>query len=221
MTRSFSCLMLFSAACVRDPIDVPETCGLGLEPYAADPSEFLTVDLWVEDDPDLPAIDAKEGCELWLPKGVQCRLVPNELLGKVRVYAAHEPCREAPEGGGYVLATAESNGRVRVFVECLRELFEPDGDGGANRQVLRLIVGHEVGHETGMWWHVPEDCAEAERSHPEGGPLCGEALMNPSIDPNTCFVTRADAYAFDLRDPSASPIGYALEAPDCVLTYAP
>lgn len=223
MIRALLLLASLSAACARDPVEVPETCGAGLEPYAGEPETFLTIDLWVEDDPDLPPIDVKEGCELWLPKGVQCRLVPAEILGEVRVYAARESCRET-EGGGYVLATAESNGRVRVFVECLRELYKTEPDGAANRQVLRLIVGHEVGHEAGMWWHVPEDCADAERSHPESGPLCGEALMNPAIDPDTCFITPADADAFDLRDRGATPIGYALASdggPGCILVYAP
>lgn len=223
MFRALFLLASLSVACVRDPVEATETCGVGLEPYVGEPETFLTIDLWVEDDPDLPPIDVKEGCELWLPKGVQCRLISTELLGEVRVYAAREPCREA-EGGGYVLATAESNGRVRVFLECLRELFEPDPSGGASRRVLRLIIGHEAGHEAGMWWHVPEDCAEAERTHPESGPLCGEALMNPEIDPNTCFITPTDAAAFDLRDRDATPIGYAL-APDgepgCILVYAP
>jgi hypothetical protein len=222
--RSFGILCAaaaFCGACENRPPEVPETCGKGLEPYVGTPETFRTVRIWVQDDAELSPIDVKEGCETWLPKGVQCELVPHELLGDVTVYAVREACREDEANGGYVLATAESNGRIRVFLECLRLVWPTEADG-VDPRVLRLVVGHEVGHEAGMWWHVPEDCAEAERVHPSGAPVCGEALMNPQLDPNTCFLTEADGLAYDVRDPGQSPFDFKRggSPAGCVLTAA-
>lgn len=231
MLRPFLILPFFLAAC-GDNLTRPsaDSCGIGLEPYAAEPDAFATVYLWVQDDPDLPKLDVKEGCELWLAEGIQCEVDPYERGGNVRVYASHDPCVEAP-GGGYVLATAYGGGNIIVSVECMREWFVPEDDGAISRQALKLVVGHEVGHETGMWYHVPPSCDESaangdfEKGLVRQG-ICGKALMNPDIDVNVCFITAIDDAAYRLRSLGASTIPgpgvAAMETSDgCILTVRP
>jgi hypothetical protein len=63
------------------------------------------------------------------------------------------------------------------------------------------VVSHEIGHELGIWTHVPTDCDDPEtRTHPELGPVCGPALMNPMVHRGLRGITVLDHAAYDLRD---------------------
>jgi hypothetical protein len=227
MLRPFLIVPLFLVACGDNigPQQVPETCGVGLEPYAGEPGDFNVATVWVQPDPEAAAIDVREGCELWRDKGLECEIIPSELAADVKVYVVHDPCRMDPQNGGYVLATAEPHGLITVYLECLRDWFEPDEDGGISREILRLVVGHEVGHEAGMWWHVPASCDENaaaddfEKDLMRRG-ICGPSLMNPILDPNVCFITDPDAKAYDLRT-YGSFLTASESGTGCVLTYRP
>jgi hypothetical protein len=59
--------------------------------------------------------------------------------------------------------------------------------------MFQAVMGHEVGHELGIWEHVPPDCKK-------GVTICGRALMNPTYDPDVDYITPIDALAFDARN---------------------
>lgn len=229
MIRIVLCLSMFLAAC-GDNLTAPsaDTCGAGLEPYDGPANAPTTVKIWVQPDSDLDTDAAQEGCELWMPKGLSCDVIATESGAAARIYASHDACVEA-EDGGYVLAVAWEGGNILVYAECVRKLFIAEEADGINRQALKLILGHEIGHQTGMWWHVPATCEDAaaaddfEKGLVRMG-VCGPSLMNARIDTDVCFMSDLDAAAYDLRDPTHSTFPRAkIEETQagCVLTYRP
>ena len=227
MLRLIFCLPFLLAAC-DSRTEIPDVCGLGLTAYAGPPQAPRTATFWPGTDPDLPASAMLQGCGLWSVEGVDCVPAASDAQAEIHLVPNHDACVETPSKT-YVLATTGAAGVITVYLECVRQVFEPEDDGRPSLGALKLILGHESGHAFGMNWHVPATCdPSAAKSDFERGliaqGICGPALMNPMIDPNTCLVTSLDGQAYALRDPSRSTSGFAAtETADggCVLTYRP
>lgn len=177
-------------------------------PRYADPiaraSPRFMVHLWVQ--PGLSSEDALAGCEVWRDKGVACALVRDPDEAEVRVYADAKPC--VPHDDGLrTLAEAYQGGKVVFYTACFM-------DGSTfDRHQFRAVMGHEVGHEIGVWEHVPLECDDRCARHPNGTRICGRALMNPLYDKDVYAITPTDALAFDVRDPMVSVLVEVADRP--------
>jgi|SRR5687768_12836370 len=177
-------------------------------PRYADPAARGTprfyVHLWVQD--GLSAEDADAGCEIWGEKGVACIIVRDPELADIRVYADRRPC--VPHGDGLrTLAEAWQGGKVVFYTSCFMDGTTFD------RHQFRAVMGHEVGHEIGVWEHVSLECNDRCQRHPGGTAICGRALMNPLYDKDVSFLTPADSLAFDVRDPMISVLVEVADRP--------
>nr|ALV85541.1 hypothetical protein [uncultured bacterium pA1] len=178
----------------------------------ASPRHYVHV--WVQ--PGLSADDAHAGCELWREKGVACVIVHDRDYADITVEADRRPC-VAHDDGLRTLAEAYRGGRIVFYTSCFMD------DGTFDRQEFRTVMGHEVGHEVGIWEHVPLECGADAPRHPDGHPICGRALMNPLYDKDVAYMTPVDSLAFDVRDPEISvlvadkaDIPPPSDRPDCV-----
>ncbi len=198
-------LVSFLSSCASIPRDVDP---------AARASPRYYVHLWVQ--PGLSADDAHAGCEIWREKGVACVIVHDREYADIVVEADRRPC--VPHDDGLrTLAEAYRGGRVVFYTSCFM-------DGGSfDRGEFRTVMGHEVGHELGIWEHVPLECDAKAPRHPEGQRICGRAVMNPLYDKDVSYMTPVDGLAFDVRDPEISVLVIDREdrpsppdRPDCV-----
>jgi hypothetical protein len=228
LSRSLLCFWLTLVACGDNnrPPTVSETCDVGPEAYAKNPDAYKTVSLWVQDDPEVPPSVALEGCELWQSKCVKCERVATANDAAARIFVSHETCVLDISRGGFILGIARKNGEITVYLDCIALVFGLGDDGHVNREKLKLVIGHEIGHEAGMPYHVPATCetasaaSEFEKGLVRQG-VCGKALMNPHIDNDIAGITAIDAEAYDLRDPyiSTFPRIAVTDTPDgCILT---
>nr|ALV85548.1 hypothetical protein [uncultured bacterium pA1] len=199
---------------------VASGCSGTAEPYAPDgqPSETHTVTVWVQDHPALRHNTAVLGCDIWYPEGIRCDITADEGSADVRVYAHDAPCAVRADGT-FTLATAFGDRSIVFETSC----FGRDADGGIDAHAYRTVMGHEIGHQFGIWSHVPRSCDEPHVTHPTGGPVCGQALMNPMYDANISFETAIDHLAFDMRDRDSSVLedgrpGISGGDPLCVFT---
>lgn len=151
------------------------------------PGHVATVHLWVQRHPHLPTEDVLRGCELWMPKGIRCISVSEKKHADIAVVPILRPCAPGPDYKT-TLAYASDDGEISVITDC----FVGD-DGKLDAQKFQAVMGHEVGHELGIWKHVPLECEKSVV-------ICGRALMNPVYDPTVDFITPVDALAFDNRD---------------------
>lgn len=195
-------------------------CAGGAQPYVADgpPSEIRTVTVWIHDHPALRHNTAVLGCDIWYPEGIRCDITADEGAADVRVYAHDSPCMPRADGT-FTLATAFGDHTIVFETSC----FGRDADGGIEAHAFRIVMGHEIGHQLGIWAHVPETCDEAHVTHPTGGPVCGQALMNAFYDTNVSFETAMDHLAFEMRDRDSSVLedgrpGISGSEPVCVFT---
>jgi hypothetical protein len=197
MTRSV--LLLAAAAlgaCGDDAFDL----------YESEPASFQTVTVWVDPHPDVPAETARQACEAWYPEGVMCELAPSSEEALIRIHAFTGPCMELEMEDTYPLGHASVGGDITLEIECMRKF----GGTPIAERVLWPVIAHEVGHELGIWTHVPTDCGDPEvMEHPEGGPVCGQALMNPMIHYGLKGILIEDHYAFELRDEDFSVLHLA------------
>lgn len=191
------------------------------EPYEPDdpPARITFVPVWVQDHRDLNPDDVEVGCDMWVPLGMSC-VVTDDPTAPIRVLASDRPCI-ATTMGTVTLATAFGDGTIVFENHCLRR----DLVGRVDRQMFMTIMGHEFGHELGIWGHVPRDCAEPHLEHPRSGPVCGPAIMNPFHDSSINVLTVPDALAFDLRmSPAPAFPPYLTDRGEeaiCVLHAAP
>jgi hypothetical protein len=161
----------------------------------------------------LSADDADAGCEMWREKGIACVIVSDRKYADVTVEADRRPC--VPHSDGLrTLAEAYRGGRIVFYTSCFM-----DGttfDSGE----FRTVMGHEVGHEIGIWEHVPLECDAHAARHPGGRAICGRAVMNPLYDKDVSYITPIDSLAFDVRDPAISVLVADKppppDRPDCV-----
>lgn len=196
MTRTVLCLALALGACGDNAYDL----------YEAEPESYRTVTVWVEPHPDIPPETARLACESWRPEGVLCETAPSSEEALIRIHAFTGPCVELEEEGTYPLGHAMVGGDITLEIECMRKV----GATPIPERVLWPVIAHEVGHELGIWHHVPTDCGDPEAmEHPEGGPVCGEALMNPMIHYGLKGILLMDHYAYGLRDEDFSVLRLA------------
>lgn len=197
----------------------------GYRPDAGDPPYAITV--WVESDPRLPKDLVFKGCAAWKAKNVTCTEASSKTFAQIRVYADDGECRVKDDMGTpddpkddktrTTLAWAYSGGDIKMMMRCLRQ----KGSGYDAKQIAGVVT-HEVGHQLGIWEHVPypPKCEDA-KTHPKGGKVCGVAVMNPYYDDDVDYVTAIDALAFDLRDPRYSVLVNDVptkDVPDCIYT---
>jgi hypothetical protein len=224
MLRLILCFSLCLAACHGDDglPPAPANCSNGQQASA-----FKTVRIWVQDDPDLGTTEASAGLDLWKEKCLKGEIVRAEFEADVRFTASHIACVRNDKSGGFTLATSIPGGKIVMFVECLRDLFKRDSDGHISRLILKLVMAHELGHEAGMWFHVPKLCDETEAKSDFEKDLvrmgvCGRAIMNSFINQDQTHITGFDSEAYDLRDADSSTFPHLDAMPDgCVLTYWP
>lgn len=181
---------------------------------AARSSPRYYVHVWVQE--GLSADDAHDGCEIWREKGVACVIVHDREYADIAIEADRRPC--VPHDDGLrTLAEAYRGGRVVFYTSCFM-------DGGTfDRGEFRTVMGHEVGHELGIWEHVPLECDAKAPRHPDGHRICGRAIMNPLFDKDVSYMTPIDSLAFDVRDPDISvlvsdpaDLPRPADLPDCV-----
>lgn len=168
--------------------------------YDAEPESFQTILVWVDPHPDVPPELAREACESWRPEGVLCALAASSEEADVRIHAFNGPCEENDDGT-YPLGYAVGGGDITLIIECLRRF----GGEPIAESALWPTISHEVGHQLGIWTHVPADCEDpGVLDHPEVGPVCGTALMNPMVHRGLVGITLIDHYAYELRDENGS-----------------
>jgi hypothetical protein len=169
------------------------------------PSVPVTVKLWAETADDLPKADVLAGCEAWRPRGVHCAFVASRTEADIWVVADRSPCKKADEDR-VTLALAYRGGRIVMRTDCFMR------KGVIVPEKFRTVMTHEVGHQLGIWDHVPNDCGGKTESggaikrHPNGRAVCGDALMDPYYDPKIPVPNDIDELAFDLRDLDISVI---------------
>jgi hypothetical protein len=240
-----ACLVV-SAGCAADtgssrsrrspPSYVPSAAGNG----ASDPTQVLVLGVWLQDDPDLSPTLAVDGCDFWQDAvtTIACMSAPRDEA-HIRIYANTQLCPPAFDAmgvqNGWILATAYGGetpyrvGTVVVNTDCLWRPFGPRTAPSAEQ--FRVMVAHEIGHVLGLWEHVPRDCTDAMGKllpgvpiHPSGAPICGPAIMNPSVDVALSRLTGPDILQFDRRsiDISVLPVPpmadmAALGTPTCTV----
>ncbi len=183
--------LLFLSALAACGDDIPS-----YDLYEAEPSEFRTATFWIEPHPELPATLAREACEAWRPEGVLCAQVDDPLEALIRIRAGTDACEEDADGN-YALGRAWVGGEIVLMIGCLRKF----GGTPISEDILWPTIAHEVGHQLGIWHHVPTDCDGPDvPAHPEAGPVCGTALMNPMINRGLYGITLHDHHAYALRD---------------------
>jgi len=187
MTRSIFCLALALGACGDDAYDL----------YAHEPDSFRTATLWVDPHHEVPAELARQACEAWRPEGVLCELAPDPMVALVRIHMYPGPC-EKNEDGSYTLGYASVGGDITLMIECLHRF----GGMPIDEDLLWPTIAHEVGHELGIWMHIPPDE--------------GVALMNPKIHEGLYGITVLDHEAYLVRDADRGVLRLGPEG--CTLT---
>lgn len=210
-------LALFAASCARSPIP-------GEVPSTARP--VFVAKIWVQDDPHMPKDLVLDGCALWAPVGVACRLVDKPADAHVRFLPMKDPCvatrRSKSAAPKVTIATAHSDGHVEMHVNCI-----VGADGKLDKTKFATVVGHELGHELGIWDHVPLECDDRDQKYvtlSSGEKLCGEAMMNPDYDDDVTELTDMDGHAFSHRDKVYSifrpvDLGPPPSRPEIICTY--
>ena len=160
-----------------------------------------TVSIWVDQRSGLSLEGALAGCALWNEEDVRCVAAPNPLQADVVVVLDAHPCTPGADGA-VILAHADSATVIGVRLDCF---YGPDTAPATefNAEEYRLVLAHEIGHELGIWQHVPLKCDEKDhppKKMPDGRLVCGPAIMNPDIDMDVKALTPADDMAFALRD---------------------
>ncbi len=184
-------------------------------PLPVPPNMIYTVSIWVDDSPDLSKKDVRAACDLWKVKAVSCVMTENPGEADIRVFADKRACK--PDKKGYVtLAVAYKGGLVMSMSECFRQ-----SDKKIDSHKFTAVMAHEVGHQLGIWDHVPEQCDGKAKKHPNGKPVCGLAIMNAYYKDEIDYVTAVDGLAFDLRDLDYAVVSYPAgrdnrDSPDCV-----
>lgn len=171
---------------------------------AGAPQDDAIIRLRLASDPLLDPLRTVEGCMMWRAKGVKCRIVPDGDEADVAIGISDEECVEAKDGSVVLARAFSANRTIVVYRNCVLRGVESRSQAQSDA-LYAVIIAHEIGHQLGIWEHVPEGCDEPHQTHPVGGPVCGSAVMNPLIDVQLRgFVTGYDMMAFDLREKDMS-----------------
>jgi len=185
LKRPFIALFLIStAACYRM--------------YEGTPDRFQTVSIWLAPHPDLPAEAAREACEAWKPEGVLCTL-SDFTHASIRIIVDPRPCEREGDGSDD-MAHSRIGGMISINAACLHKR----GGTPIDPDVYRGVIAHEIGHQLGIWCHIPAE---------QGG-----ALMNPSLHRDLHGITELDHAAYALRGRNASLRAADDHGLDCVLS---
>lgn len=183
------------------------------------------VSVWVESDARMPKELIFKGCEAWKAREVFCFESASEDSADVRVYASDDKCvlndnNGTPEDRSddklfTALALAYSGGDIKMMMGCLAR-----AKGVYDSHQLSAVAIHEIGHQLGIWEHVPykSACKDA-LTHPSGRKICGLAVMNRHYNAKIDYVTEIDSLAFDLRESEKSVLashGPEESGPICV-----
>jgi len=181
--------------------------------------------VWVQSDARMPKDVVFKGCAAWLSKNVTCVETASKAMADIRIYADDGKCVTKDDNGTpddpsddkkrTTLAWAYWGGDIKMMMRCLHHK-----DGVYDTHQFAAVVTHEVGHQLGIWGHVPypPKCEDA-KTHPSGRKVCGTAVMNPYYNKDVDYVTEIDALAFDVRDASHSVLlsdTPTKDSPDCV-----
>jgi len=186
------------------------------------PGPAYTVRIWIQSDARLPRAAILAGCGKWQAERITCLEVGTPELAKIRVYADDDACHvtdprdSADKTVHTYLAWAFQGGDIKMMMLCM-----PHKDAAYDPKYFSGVVTHEVGHQLGIWDHVPLSCKDKDvKIHSgDGRKICGKAVMNPYYDPDIDYVTDIDAMAFDERDVDYSVLVGDLpkkDTPDCV-----
>lgn len=190
-------------------------------PKGGPPEGAWRLMIWIEDDPRMPADVVLEGCAPWKIMGVTCERTADKAVAAVRVHSDDGACQrwdDKAKRQRTTLAWAFHGGDIKMMMKCLTM-----ERGAVQRRQLAGVVTHEIGHQVGVWEHVPYACKDAKIHAASKRPICGIAVMNPYYDPQVVEPTEIDAMAFDERDPLYSVLVSSpppSDAPDCVY-FAP
>lgn len=203
---------LFTVAGCVGEIGGPPVAPTDHKPVAqTQTNQFATARIWVQDDPWFLKSEIKRGCEFWLDAGVQCLLVADQAESDIHMTADYDAC-PAADGGGVVVAWADGTGHINVYVRCLAQ-----DDGSVNVAYLREMAAHEIGHQLGVWDHVPDKCDGTEKVASNGTHVCGTAVMNPRLN-SLPTLTERDLLAFQLRDQVSNAINGTVTTTRSALT---
>lgn len=193
---SFAALAAFMALSCAHPVRRPDP---------SHTNEGLVIRIWIETSPNLAPEDMLKGCEAWAVKGIRCAIVTDRRASEVQVYDDPKNECKPDKDGVMAIAWAHAGGKIVMHTPCMRKWYK---FGSLDRDEVRAVFTHEIGHQLGIWNHVPNTCDLAKinpktsklKTHPNGTKICGKAIMNPAYDPSVDFVTLLDGLAFDLRD---------------------
>ncbi len=175
------------------------------------------VAIWLDPKAGLPPEDTLVGCNYWNEMDVRCVMAKNLVEADVVIMSDDHPC--SPNGDGTMdIAYASSYRVISVRVDCFYDTKRVTGFDGDE---YRSVIAHEIGHELGIWDHVPLACdKKSEQSGAEGARRCGRAIMNPVYDKKVLYLTQADGVAFDQRDSSHTvlPPRAVSDRDACVMT---
>jgi hypothetical protein len=153
--------------------------------------------VWLDPKAGLPPDDTLAGCNYWNEMDVRCVLTANVVEADIVIVSDDHPCAPNEKGRSEV-AFASPARVISVRLDCYYDTARVEG---FDAEQYRSVIAHEVGHEIGIWDHVPLECDDkAEKAKPEAMRRCGQAIMNPVYDPKVSYLTFADAVAFAQRD---------------------
>jgi hypothetical protein len=192
------------------------------EHHPGDRTIAYTVRIWIQPDSRIPRAAVMDGCNKWNSERITCLEVDSPKMAKIRVYADDKPCvTKDPRNHDDLtlhtyLAWAYAGGDVKMMMKCM-----PHDDRTYETREFGAVITHEVGHQLGIWEHVPDSCNDEKvKLHSgDGRKICGTAVMNPHYQSGIDYVTENDAMAFDERDTDTSVLVGDLpkkESPGCL-----
>lgn len=191
-----------------------------------------TLNIWIQPDPRLPREAVMKGCSQWKAERITCVAVDAPEKARVRIYANDDACHVQDKKDVTVwhtyLAWAHQGGDIKMMMGCM-----PHKDGAYDPHYFAGVVTHEVGHEIGIWEHVPDVCDDKDTKTPNpdikthaksGKKICGQAVMNEYYHDAIDYVTEIDAMAFDERELDVSVLVGDIprkSTPGCVYELPP
>lgn len=234
--RSFwlcAALFLFcvpTSSCASEIYD-----GQALESYpagaAADAGILMErqVRLSMNEHPLLDPLDVVlDGCRRWHSTNVDCVLTDmfDSDIHLVAVSPEDLNNDDTAERRDLVNCVSDEDGKrtlgvafggpgdfIEIYTKCYEIVDAAGNVTGYDTQMATAVVTHEVGHQFGIWEHVPAECTPQSYVVQDGRRLCGDAIMNASLNlDRAAGPTEVDRIAYELYapfDPTNPPQGGA------------